>query len=293
MNEIIAGVDIGGTHITVSLVDIYKGELMESTLVREHLDPSLDKEKIIEIWAKAIREAFEKGGLEVGRIGIAMPGPFDYEKGISYIQGLHKYEQLYGANVKELLACELGIPESDILMINDASAFLLGEFHCGAGKHNENLVGITLGTGLGSASMINGEIIEGDLYKMPFKDSRAEDHVCARWLVNTFEKMTGDRVNGVKSIAHRCPTDESARDLFLRFGQNLGEVLAARYSEQSPHLVVIGGNISRAWSCFIPAAEGVLSAKGFTGKLVHAELGEEAALIGASYLWKEIGNLQS
>lgn len=287
MDEIIAGVDIGGTHITVSLVDIYKGELMESTVVREHLDPTLEKESIIQIWAKAIREAFEKGGLEVGRMGIAMPGPFDYEKGISYIQGLHKYEQLYGYNVKELLAHELGVRTSDIRMINDASAFLLGEYHCGAGRLADNLVGITLGTGLGSASWFNDRIVEGDLYNMPYKDSRAEDHVCARWLINSFEKLTGERVNGVKSIALRCPADKQARELFINFGRNLGEVIAARFTGQAPSLVIIGGNIARAWSCFIPAAQEALIEKGFPGKLKQAELGEEAALIGASYLWKE------
>lgn len=287
MDEIIAGVDIGGTHITVSLVDICKGELMESTLVREHLDPSLDKDIIIQTWAAAIHEAFEKGGLEVGKIGIAMPGPFDYEKGISYIKGLHKYEQLYGFNVKELLAGELGIRPADIRMINDASAFLLGEYHCGAGKQADNLVGITLGTGLGSAAWYNYRIVEGDLYNMPYKDSRAEDHVCARWLINSFEKLTGEKVSGVKSIALRCPADRQARELFINFGRNLGEVIATRYTDQSPTLVVIGGNISRAWTCFIPAAQEVLTAKGFPGTLKRAELGEEAALIGASYLWKE------
>ncbi|HRP57404.1 hypothetical protein, partial [Agriterribacter sp.] len=65
-------------------------------------------------------------------MGIAMPGPFDYEKGISYITGLHKYEYLYGLNVKELLAAELNIPLGNIRMMNDAAAYLAGELKAGA-----------------------------------------------------------------------------------------------------------------------------------------------------------------
>ena len=52
-----------------------------------------------------------------------MPGPFDYEEGISYIAGNDKYEAFYGLNVKNMLADELKIKPSNILMKNDASCF--------------------------------------------------------------------------------------------------------------------------------------------------------------------------
>ena len=129
MEQIIAGVDIGGTHVTVCLVDISRGELVSSSMVRAHVDPSMQKSDIIEAWGNAIRESFSKTGCTVDRVGIAMPGPFDYDKGISYIKGLHKFEHLYGENVKELLAENLGIEPGNIVMLNDASAFLLGEIY--------------------------------------------------------------------------------------------------------------------------------------------------------------------
>ena len=107
MENIITGVDIGGTHITVCLVDIQNGTVIKNSGSRAHIDTSLDATTIISSWAAVIKEAHQKTNQPINKIGIAMPGPFDYELGISYIRGLHKYESLYGLNVKQLLAEEL------------------------------------------------------------------------------------------------------------------------------------------------------------------------------------------
>ena len=286
MQQIIAGVDIGGTHVTVCLMDISKGELLSSTMVRTYIEPTLAKEEIIQLWADAIRESYSKAGIPVGCIGIAMPGPFDYEKGISYIRGLHKYEHLYGENVKDLLSTELGKMSSEILMMNDASAFLLGELSCGVGVGFHNMVGITLGTGLGSASFFNGKMHDEDLWNMPYKEGRAEDLISARWLMATYEKVTKEKVSGVKVIADRFDFDKNAKKIFYEFGKNFGEVLVTKFYDQSPELIIIGGNIAKAWECFIPAVRDVFVDKGVSFLLKSAKLGEEAALIGGSYLWK-------
>ncbi len=56
-----------------------------------------------------------------------MPGPFDYEKGISFIKDQNKYESLYGLNVKEMMAERLGVSTDHIRLMNDAGCFLQGE----------------------------------------------------------------------------------------------------------------------------------------------------------------------
>jgi glucokinase len=284
--QIIAGVDIGGTHVTVGLVDVEGNKLLSDMMTRAHIDPSLSREEIIKAWCLRVTEAFTKAGMPVARIGIAMPGPFDYEKGISYITGLHKYESLYGANVKQLMATELNISADDILMVNDASAFLLGELNCGAGVGYKNVVGVTLGTGLGSASYFGNCIHDGDLWSMPFKDARAEDHVCARLLITLYERFSGEKVDGVKAIAERFNSDTHAEEAFAVFGRNLGEVLISRYAKQSPEVILIGGNISKAWNCFIPYVKQVFDQQNISFELKPAILGEEAALIGGACLWK-------
>jgi glucokinase len=65
------------------------------------------------------------GGYNLNKlqIGFAMPGPFDYEKGISWLNGNAKYETLYGYDLKLLLAEHLGVYKENIYFINDAAAF--------------------------------------------------------------------------------------------------------------------------------------------------------------------------
>lgn len=283
MENIIAGVDIGGTHVTVCLVDMDRRELLKPTYTRIPIDPLGDRETIIRTWAAVIRESFSKAHIAVGRIGIAMPGPFDYEKGISYIRGLHKYESLFGENVKALLGAALGILQEEITLINDASAYLMGEMFCGAGRGFQNLVGLTLGTGLGSASFYNNRLEEGDLYCTDFASGKAEDFISARWLLQSYEQQTGEKLQGVKVLAERVGVDSTAQQLFETYGHNLGKVLAQRYKEQLPEVVVIGGNIAKAWQAFIPATLNVLEAAGLNFLLKPAELGENAALMGASH----------
>lgn len=286
-NNLTTGIDIGGTHISVCVADIKNGELLRETLSRSHVNPELSADAVIQQWCSAIRASHELAGFPAGRLGIAMPGPFDYEKGISLIKGLNKYDQLYGLNVKELLADALNIAPGDIRMINDASAYLIGELNGGAARGYDNVVGVTLGTGLGSAAYYDDQLHEGDLWCMPYLDSRAEDYACARWLITNYEDRTGYRLDGVRDIADRIPVDSNAVQAFTDFGKNLGTVLIKRYAEQAPQAVVIGGNISKAWDHFIYATNEVLASEGLKWKLIRAQLGEEAALLGAACLWRE------
>jgi len=283
---IVAGADIGGTHITVCLMNIVTGKLDNSSMIRKAVDPSGTREEVIATWAEAIQLSHQQAGVAIHRVGIAMPGPFDYEKGISYIRGLHKYENLYQCNVKELLATALDIDAQNIRFINDASGFLLGEMQNGAGKGYSNVVGITLGTGLGSAGFRHNQLEEGDFYCTSFAGATCEEFISARWLLRNFASLSGREVKGVKNIAELFTTDENARRLFEQYGQNLGRALVQRYREQAPEVIIIGGNISKAWSCFVPAASEAIAQAGAHFQLRPAVLGEDAALTGAAFLFK-------
>lgn len=273
MKNIVTGIDIGGTHITACMVDIAIGEIVEQSYVRMHVDTSLNKDAIISSWIEAIQQAHANTGIEINKIGIAIPGPFDYEKGISYIKGLYKYESLYGLNIKDILAVNLGVTPGHIRMINDASAYLLGEMRAGAGRGFKNVVGITLGTGLGSAVYQNDVLQEGDLYCTEYENGKCEDFVSARWLIYEYEKLTGTRVNNVKQIADNCKRENKAKEVFEKFGKNLYDVLKHRYFRQSPEVVVVGGNIANAWEQFTPATIKAMNANDFHFTLKKAELG--------------------
>ncbi len=279
--NLVAGADIGGSHITVGLVDIDRRKLVDSSVVRKHIDPAADSNTIIREWCDAILDCHATAGIDIQRIGIAMPGPFDYANGISYIKGLHKYENLYGLNVKNEMAKQLQVDSAQISFKNDAHAFLAGELFCGCAVGYSNVAGITLGTGLGSATYYNNEQQEGDLYCMPFRKGMAEDYVSSRWFVFEYEKLTGVTIKGVKELADRVNSDPHVVNLFEAFGATLAEVLLLRYRDQNPEIIFIGGNIANAWNCFIPSSIKYFTEQKSNIKLTKALLGETAALIGA------------
>src|SRR5512133_2343363 len=101
MNKNIAiGSDIGGSHITCAAVDLVSGKILKETLTEKPVDNQAPAKIIIDTWSTALSSVLSKIPLEkVKGIGFAMPGPFDYVKGISYIRGVAKYENLYGVNV--------------------------------------------------------------------------------------------------------------------------------------------------------------------------------------------------
>jgi glucokinase len=285
MNKnIVVGTDIGGSHITAALVDLEDHNIIPNSLVRRHVDAKGNCDQILNEWSEAINECKSQSPEITEKIGIAMPGPFDYQKGISYIQGLDKFESLYNLNVKALLAEKLNIYSTSIFMMNDASCFLKGEVFGGAAKGSENAIGITLGTGLGSAAFKDGVIHDGDLFYMPYKEATAEDYVSTRWFIKEYKERTGISVTNVKEIYERASSCETAVSLFREFGINLGEVLASYSKKWDADTIVIGGNIINAWDLFMPQTVPVLKSHSIMISPMKAMLGEEAALLGAGSL---------
>ncbi len=282
MENCITGIDIGGTHITVCMVDPVSGKLMDQTYVRQSVNPHQSAVEIVAGWTAAIQACWLLANIQSARIGIAMPGPFDYENGICLIKGLHKYEALYELPVKELLSDELKIPISGIRMVNDATAYIRGEIAMGAAKGATDVLGITLGTGLGSALFRNGIYEEGDLYCFPYKESVAEEYFSTRWFLERYKQKTGSILSGVKELAELSNQDESARDCFSELGKNLNDLIQNRYAPAVPRTIIIGGSISNAAELFFPILQQQL---GSDYEIKRASLGEHAALIGAAYLY--------
>ena len=90
-------------------------------------------EAIIISWADVLKISL-KAAPNSKIVGIAIPGPFDYQNGVSWMLRLNKYDSLYNFNIKELLMQRLYPLVKDILFVNDAACFLQGEVFAGAGK---------------------------------------------------------------------------------------------------------------------------------------------------------------
>src|SRR5690349_12261378 len=149
------GADIGGTHITAAIVDLDKKSIIPGSLAREKVNSHASPEEIVDVWCQAISDARQATGIR--RVGLAMPGPFNYDEGICLIKDQGKYENLYGLNMKTLLSKELDTSNDDIVMINDAASFLQGESFGGAAVGFQRAIGVTLGTGLGTSVYENNQ----------------------------------------------------------------------------------------------------------------------------------------
>jgi glucokinase len=304
MNKNIAiGTDIGGSHITCAAIDLVSGKIIRETLTERSVDNQAHANVIIGIWTEAILSVLAKVPLEnVKGIGFAMPGPFDYVRGICYIHGVAKYENLYGFNITDAISGSLGIHDGFLIrFMNDASSFAVGEAWAGSASKVNRSLSITLGTGFGSAFISNRiPIVDGPevpklgcIYHLPFKGGIADDYFSTRGLLSRYKNLTGKELNGVKELAVLAASDKIVTDLFTDFGENAGLFLAPWLKKFKAEILVIGGNISHAYNLFGDVFEKRLRKENCTCEVTISKLKEDAALLGSAYLldddfWKSV-----
>ena len=281
--NVVVGVDVGGSHITAMLVDLKTRRPVRDSLVRKSIDAQESASSIIKSWSGVIQQVLDYEGITTKRIGIAMPGPFDYDAGIAWMKGQNKFESLYALNVKELLSESLQIPAKNIRLLNDAESFLKGEVFDGAAKNNLNAIGITLGT----AVCRNGHIKDADLWNSPFLGSIAEDYLAARWFIDKYFSLTGKEVKGVKEIALFAKKNKVAQEIFREFGFNLSTFLLQIIEKEKPETIVLGGNISKAFPLFHRELHVQLAQLQNKPFILKAKFGEKSSLIGAASCWIE------
>jgi glucokinase len=283
----ITGIDIGGSHITIALVDKETSQLSSQPIVRKRIDCHADAETILTDWCNAIKESWALNNVESSPLAFAMPGPFDYKNGICLIKGFGKYESLYKINIREALSKRLNINANDILFRNDAEAFLAGELKAGAAKGFNQAIGITLGTGMGTAKSHNGITEDAEMsFKVFIDGATIEEFISTRGLIRSYFDLTAITLKDVKALAGLYSTDLNAQKAFEIFAIKLHYLLNQFIAEDKPEVVVIGGNIANAWDLFMPIITVQLALEFEPLPLItKAKLGESAAIIGAAAMF--------
>lgn len=281
--QVVLGIDIGGSHITLGLIDFQSGKIVHDFILRKHVDSKGTSEEILRGWCDAIKEMWKELNVENTPLGFAMPGPFDYTNGICLINGFDKYDALYGMDIRKELAVRLTIEGSDIAFRNDAEAFLEGEIIFGAAQGYNDVIGITLGTGMGSAYSHNGITADAELSITPYKDEIIEEFVSTRGLIRGYRNLSGTALKDVKSLAALYNTDMNAVNTFKNFAVDFAWVLELFIQKERPQMLVIGGNIANAWDLFMDDVIKKLSSSiPQLPEIVKATIGENAALIGGA-----------
>ena len=275
----VVALDVGGSHVSAATVDISSATVVPASRVRSELLNGAERAALLGHIANAARSA--RSG-EVEAAGVAVPGPFDYDRGISLLE--HKLESLYGVDLRAELATALALPPDKVRFLNDAEAFLLGEAWAGAARGHDRVLGITLGTGLGSAFLARGSIVRagagvppgGELYRLSFRDAPVEGRISRGAILAHY----GDPSVDVGEIAQRARDgDRGARRAFDSVAADLADFLRAWLGAFGPSCLVVGGSIARSWDLL---RSGLDSLQAEVEVLTPAEHIDDAALLGAA-----------
>ncbi len=294
------GIDVGGTTVDAGLVvqDGSDHSLNISGNVARIDSPS---EKPFEEMIKQLgdliiqvkHEASESGN-EVSVIGIAMPGPFDYVNGISKMP--QKFLDAYEKDFKTPLQ---HLAQAPIFFVNDADAFGLGVYSK-LYPTEDRILAITLGTGVGSAFVVKGQLAtlldseqnnipkDGEIYNLPFKQGQLEDYVSRLAIEKAYENNMGYKLQ-VKELAELArKLDPQAIEIFTKFGEDLGKGLSIICEKFKPNRIVIGGQIAKSLDLFEKEVMAILNEQINENSIsISAAVDENYAIYGAAYYAKE------
>ncbi|MEM9711215.1 MAG: ROK family protein [Actinomycetota bacterium] len=266
----IAAIDVGGSSVKRGVVHLPDGVDETATVT---IDARADRALLLDALTGAAADLLD-GRPDLADLAVAFPDPFDYVAGVPLLRGLGKFESLFGVELGDELRSRLPSVRR-LSFCHDAEAAGVGEAAVGAGAKHRRVLAITLGTGFGSALVVDGRpvteldgIVTRHLYDEPVRSlGRADDVLSARGL--------GRRLRADPARVETGTSDE----VFVRFGIDLGRFVQEWARRWAVDIVVVGGGGAAAFDRFAP---GLRAATAVT--VVRAELGTAAALIGAATL---------
>lgn len=293
LGESVLVYDVGGSHVSATLCSV--GDYRLGPVVIGDYADCHSADAFVDLLHSLGVQASAGATASLGA-ELAMPGPFDYARGISHMR--HKLPYLFGVDMRQALAKRFGWLPCQVRFVNDAAAYLLGEIGAGAVHGVQRAVGITLGTGIGSAFAVDGHVLTsgpgvppgGEIWNLPYESGIVEDFLSTRAIQNGYRQRTGQQ-REVSAIAAAAASDPAAAEVFAEFGRHLGLALRIITAEFAPSVVVLGGGISRSSHLFLPAAEREL--QGLNLKLRTSALLDRAALVGAGVAWRSNSNHSS
>jgi glucokinase len=309
--QFVFAADLGGTHLRVALVDEHGGVVFRQMQSTPHAeDPSEIVRALVNAVSACKREATDRGGL-ISAVSVVVPGTVNLDAGV--IVTAPNLPSLDSFPLTAALEAELG---TRVILENDANAAAIGEMWRGAGRGYRTLICVTLGTGVGGGIILDGELwrgVDGSAGEVghigvdPFAGvpctcgSRGclEVYASATAIVRmTREARTGypnsildnaEDLTSAKVYEAGMAGDELAIEVFRRMGVYLGIGLASLINVLNPEIIVIGGGLSNGWALFESHMHQQVIERAFPiparrVKIVRAECGDDAGLLGAAHL---------
>lgn len=309
MSKYAFGVDIGGTTVKIGLFD-KEGNVLDKWEIPTNKEN--DGETILPDIAESLLTKMKEKGIgteELAGIGVGAPGAVDDEGtlvGGAVNIGWKPF------NIPKVLNAYIDVP---VKAANDANAAAFGEMWQGGGKGYNNMVAVTLGTGVGGGIIINGNILTGatgaggEIGHIHLEDNETEECGCKnKGCLEQYASATGivrlarrrlakdDKPSvlrnedlSAKSVFDAVKAgDEAAIEIAEQFGEYLGKGLAAVAGVVNPEIFVIGGGVSKAGEILLSFVEPQFQKYAFQqcrgAKFALAKLGNDAGIFGAAGL---------
>jgi len=232
------GVDLGGTNIRagVSANGFITNRLHTTLKEKDSLSNTLGQ--VIDIIRPLIQPSLEG-------IGIAVPSVVDTENGIVYnVVNIPSWERV---ELKDILQKTFDVP---VQVDNDANCFVLGEHQFGIAKSCRSMVGIVLGTGIGSGIIVDNKLYTGsnsgagEIGYLPYLNHNIE-YYCSSTFFSELHQTSAQE-------AHHdaLKGDSQAVELWQQFGRHVGNAVKTVLYTYDPEVIVFGGSIAKAFTLF-------------------------------------------
>lgn len=237
-NESIIGVDLGGTNVSIGRVESH--QIIEH--VSANITTSGEVQQIMSEIVAGIEQVFDPS---IAGIGIGVPSIVDVEEGIVYnVQNIPSWEEVH---VKKILEDRFQRP---VYVNNDANCFAVGEKYFGKGKKFCNLVGVTLGTGLGAGIIIDDRLYSGtncgagEFGSISYRD-RIIEYYCSGQFFENVHGIKGQQVYEKAREGHAV-----SLEIFDEFGTHLGEAVKTILFAVDPEAIILGGSVCQSFPYF-------------------------------------------
>lgn len=237
----IIGIDLGGTYIRCGQVQDNRlsGILQQRIASQDSVDEVL--QQLFTLTDALVNDSIQG-------IGIGVPGLVDGATGIVYdVVNIPSWTEV---PLQGLMEERYGLPA---LINNDANCFALGEFYFGQGKGFPSMVGLTIGTGLGSGIIINHKLYAGahcgagEFGMMDYRDQCYEYYASGQFFQNVYG------VDGETVFTRAAAGDTAALKMYREMGNHLGNAIKAILFALDTELIILGGSVRKAYPYYSEA----------------------------------------
>jgi glucokinase len=309
MEPWVVGVDLGGTTIKLGLIDPQNRILERRKLPT---NPEEGPETAIEHIAEVVNEyrKFVPDKEDIAALGICCPGPLDHEVGM--LINPTNLPKFYNVPLRQMLFDRLNMPVS---MEHDAKSAALGEFYYGAGRNQKSMVYVVVGTGVGAAIIMDGQLIRGvknfageighatvdrngELCPCGSKGC-LETYASGPWLARRYQRLLDQEsltsrptteipITGETVINLARGGDPLAKKIMMEAGEAVGIAVATMAMILDIELYVFGGGVSKSGDLLLTPARLTVPKYSFRTvgphvRLMISELGDAAPILGCGY----------